>query len=135
MSYTPTESWLIDWCNKYATPIMQQCDAPERAPVVLAFMLPALAAAVDQRTDACEASHAADAVRELAELKRNLPAEMEGQRIVLNRCGRGHRWLVGADWVDYSGHGCPHCKIAELEAELAASTEQLAARAPPQGVF
>lgn len=112
MSYTPTESWLIDWCNKYATPVMQQCDHPESQPIVLAFMLPALAAAIDARDPADDEA----AATELAELKSRLPAEMEGQRIVLNRCRVGHAWMVGANWVD---HGCPWCKVAALEAKVA----------------
>ncbi len=48
---------------------------------------------------------------ENAELRKQLPAGMQGCTILFNECEYGHGWLTATNWVQ---HVCPTCEIYEL---------------------
>ena len=48
--------------------------------------------------------------RELAEVRAQLPEEMQGCDIVFKQCGLGHAWLTATNWVQRE---CQTCELAE----------------------
>ncbi len=52
----------------------------------------------------------------IARLQAQLPEGMEHCTIQFIKCEKGHGRLTAANWTE---HGCPHCEIERLQAELA----------------
>jgi exonuclease VII small subunit len=48
---------------------------------------------------------------EIERLRKQLPEGMEGCKIILHQCEKGHSWLSAENWIQ---HGCPTCEIERL---------------------
>lgn len=55
---------------------------------------------------------------ELANIKQQLPANLQYSKILFKSCEYGHSWLVADSWINVDE--CPYCKSQDLEKKLEA---------------